>query len=328
MRRSFLLLLAACAAFAADTARLRDQIQEILAKHKVPGASVAVIDGFGVVWAEGFGLRGAGAPDPVTPDTLFQAASISKPVAAAAALRLVEQGKLSLDEDVNAKLRSWRVPSHEFQKPVTLRGIVAHNAGLTVHGFRGYAEGEAVPTLPQLLDGTKPANSAAIRVNVEPGTTWRYSGGGYCVLQQLLLDVTGKQFPALLRELVLDRAGMKRSTYAQPLPKPREKEAALGHRADGKIVAGRWHQYPEMAAAGLWTTPSDLARFFIELQRAMAGKSRRVLSPEMARRMTENRPAITGSAWGCKANSSDTAARTKATVARRSRIARAAKVSW
>lgn len=255
--------------------------------HRVPGLSVAVINDGRLEWARGYGVIEAGKSAPVTTATLFQAASISKPVAAMAALRLVERGKLGLDDDVNLKLKSWRVPEHEWARDekVTLRRLVSHSAGLTVHGFRGYAAGEEVPTLVQALDGVKPANSAAIRVDIRPGSQWRYSGGGYNVMQQLLIDITGKPFPIIMREEVLDRIGMKLSTYEQPLPETRAAQAAIGHLANGEPMKGRWHTYPEMAAAGLWTTPSDLARFALELAQAYAGRSERVISKEMARQM-------------------------------------------
>ncbi|MFN2385904.1 MAG: serine hydrolase [Thermoanaerobaculia bacterium] len=255
--------------------------------HKTPGISVAVIHGGALEWARGYGVRQAGESEPVTPRTLFQAASISKPVAAAAALRLVQEGTLDLDEDVNRTLTSWRVSENEFtkEKKVTLRGLLSHTAGLTVHGYEGYAAGEAVPTLAQILDGAKPANSVPTRVDILPGSRWRYAGGGYSVMQQLLVDVTGKPFPELMRETVLRKLGMADSTYQQPLNPKQRSQAASGHDERGVVIQGRWHTYPEMAAAGLWTTPSDLGRFAIELQQSAAGRSNRLLSAEMARGM-------------------------------------------
>lgn len=242
-------------------------VAERLAYYKIPGVSVAVIDGGRVAWARGFGSTTAGGK-PVTADTLFQAASISKHVAAIVAMRLVEQGKLALDEDVNLKLRSWKVPENEFtvKEKVTLRRLLNHSAGLTVHGFAGYQNDQPVPTLVQVLDGRKPANSAPVRVDVTSGTLWRYSGGGYEVMQQLVEDVTGKRFPQLARELVLDPLGMSHSTFEQPLPASLRQSAAAGHRLDGSMIPGMWHTYPEMTAAGLWTTPSDLAKVVLELQ--------------------------------------------------------------
>jgi len=237
--------------------------------YKVPAVSVAVIGGSKIEWARGYGKRDVESGLPVTTETLFQAASLSKGVAAAVALRLVEQGRLNLDEDVNAKLRSWQVPDSEFTKleKVTLRRLLSHNAGLTVHGFPGYAHDAAVPTLAQLLDGKPPANTAAVRPDKVPGSGFRYSGGGYEVMQLLVEDVTGKHFEDLARELILDPLGMRRSSYEQPLGEERARNAASGYRGDGNAIVGRWHTYPEKTAAGLWTTPSELARFLMEIQK-------------------------------------------------------------
>jgi CubicO group peptidase (beta-lactamase class C family) len=264
------------------------KLAERMAFHKVPGVSIAVINEGKLEWAKGYGVLETKGANAVTTETLFQAASISKPVTAMASLALVEQGKLSLDENVNSKLTSWRVPDNEFTKSekVTVRRILSHSAGLTVHGFPGYGTNESVPTLKQILDGQKPpANTDPIRVDILPGKQLRYSGGGYTVLQQLMIDVTGNPFPDLLQELVLGKIGMTHSTFAQRLPRELEGVAATGHRPDGEAVKGRWHTYPEMAAAGLWTTPSDLALFAIELMESAQGKSSKVLSQKVARQM-------------------------------------------
>jgi CubicO group peptidase (beta-lactamase class C family) len=257
-----------------------------MAALHVPGVSIAVIHNGKVEWARGFGVTSVGGA-PVTPETLFQAASISKPVAAMAVLRLVQSGKLSLDTDVNDYLKTWKLPANGFtgRAKVTIRELLTHTAGLTVHGFAGYASGDPLPTLVQVLNGEKPANSDPIRVDTEPGTIWRYSGGGYVVAQQLLQDVTGAPFPKLMHDTVLDPIGMTRSTYEQPLPKNRLAEVATPYRADGQPVPGGPHVYPEMAPAGLWTTPSDLAHYAIEVQRSLAGTSTRVLSADIVRQM-------------------------------------------
>ena len=202
----------------------------------------------------------------------------------------MEEGKLALDEDVNTKLNTWKVPENSFtrEKKVTLRGILSHTAGLTVHGFPGYAIDGPVPTLVQVLDGAKPTNTAPIRVDILPGSKWRYSGGGYTVMQQMMIDVTGKPFPRFMEDAVLGPLGMNESTYEQPLPAEKAKLTATGHNRDRSLVKGRWHIYPEMAAAGLWTTASDLARFAIGVQEALAGKSDKTLSREMTRQMLTN----------------------------------------
>jgi len=264
--------------------------------YKTPGVSIAIINNGAIEWANGYGVREAGGSNPVTTETLFQAASISKPVAAVGALRLVDKSKLNLDEDSNRKLVSWKVPDNEFtkEKKVTLRGLLSHSAGLTVHGFAGYAADATAPTLLQVLNGQTPANSAAIRVDTIPGAKWRYSGGGFTILQQLIIDITRRPFPEFMRETVLRPTGMTHSTYEQPLPQSLWEQAAAGHQPDGGVVKGKWHVYPEMAAAGLWTTPSDLARFVIELQKSKAGKSNKVLSQQTTGQMLT--PQIEG--WG------------------------------
>jgi CubicO group peptidase (beta-lactamase class C family) len=264
------------------TTKLADRM---VALH-VPGVSIAVIHDGKIEWARGFGVTRVGGP-AVTPDTMFQAASISKPVTAMAVLHLAESGKLDLDVDVNQYLKTWKVPANTFTEKtkVTLRELLTHTAGMTVHGFPGYASDSARPTVVQVLNGEKPANTAAILVDTTPGTNWRYSGGGFVVTQLLLEDVTGQAFPALMHDIVLEPIGMTRSTYEQPLPQNRMAEAAMPYRQNGQPVAGGPHVYPEMAPAGLWTTPSDLARYAIEVQKALAGKSKGVLTAAMAREM-------------------------------------------
>lgn len=264
-----------------------DIVRGEMQKRHVPGLSLAIIQDGMIVKAQGYGVAEQGGDTPVTPGTLFQAGSISKPVAALGALGLVEQGRLGLDEDVNARLATWKVPENEFtrEKKVTLRGLLSHSAGLTVHGFPGYEVGGAVATLTQVLDGQKPANTPPIRVDILPGSRWRYSGGGYTVMQQMVIDVTGTPYPRFMQEAVLGPLGMAESTYEQPLPADRARRTATGHDPARNPVRGRWHIYPEMAAAGLWTTPSDLARFAIGLQEALAGRRDKVLSASMARQM-------------------------------------------
>jgi CubicO group peptidase (beta-lactamase class C family) len=256
-----------------------------MAELKVPGVSIAVIHDGRVEWARGYGVTKLGGA-PVTEKSLFQAASISKPVFALAVLRLVDAGKLDLDTNVNDYLRAWKVPDNEFtaKQKVTLRRLLSHSAGLTVHGFPGYSSTEKVPSTVQVLDGASPANTAPIRVDLVPGSTVRYSGGGYTVAQLVLADVTGIPLPKLLQDSVLTPLGMKLSTYEQPLPAARAGEVALPHRGDGRPVEGGPHIYPEMAAAGLWTTPSDLASYALGVREALAGKST-VISAATARAM-------------------------------------------
>jgi CubicO group peptidase (beta-lactamase class C family) len=263
-------------------------LEERMRHYKVEAVSVAVIRDFRVLWTEARGFADREAKEPATTRTLFQAGSISKPVAAAGVLREVEAGKLLLDRDVNEYLKSWKLPENEFtaKQKVTLERILSHSAGLTVHGFPGYAAGGPVPTVPQLLDGVPPANTAAVRVEFEPGTKWQYSGGGYTIAQLVMTDTLQKSFPELMRELVLAPAGMTHSTYEQPLPPEKLGLAAVGYRSNGSLLPGKRHTYPEMAAAGLWTTSEDLARFAIAIGRALRGDPGSFLSKQKAARMT------------------------------------------
>ncbi|HEY6253903.1 MAG TPA: serine hydrolase [Candidatus Angelobacter sp.] len=266
---------------------LQLDLPQLMETFKVPGLSIAVIDNYKIAWAKGYGVTEIGGQTPVTTRTLFQAGSISKPVAATGALYLVEHGKLLLDEDVNKKLVTWKVPENEFTKDqkVTLRRLMSHSAGLTVHGFPGYAVGEPIPTLVQVFNGEKPANTDAIRVDFVPGSKFRYSGGGVTIEQQLMLDVTGTPFPQFMHKTVLEKIGMTDSSYEQPLPAGRAALTAVGTYSSGKSVPGKWHIYPEMAAAGLWTTPVDLGKFAIEIALSRQGKSNRVLSQAMTQEM-------------------------------------------
>jgi CubicO group peptidase (beta-lactamase class C family) len=220
-------------------------------------------------------------------------------VAAFGALTLVASGKLSLDADVNRELRSWKLPASVYtqQHPVTLRELLNHTAGVDVPGFAGYARGVAIPTALEVLDGQAPANSAAVAVAMTPGRQRCYSGGGYTIVQQLIDDASGVPFAQFMHHAVLDPLGMKRSGYLQPLPRDRWSDAVCGTKADGTTLPGCWHVYPELAAAGLWTTPADLAKFVIALMKAGAGQGARSISPAIAPHMltASSEPGLTRS---------------------------------
>lgn len=265
-----------------STHTLVDRMKEL----NVPGVSIAVLHNGKIEWARGFGVRAIGG-QPVDAETMFQAGSISKPVAAMTALRLVQQGKLSLDADVNTYLTSWKLPAAPVTagKPVTLRELLTHTAGITVHGFPGYASTDTVPTLVEVLNGEKPANTPAIRSEAAPGARWQYSGGGYTIMQQAVIDVTKEPFANVLHDTVLAPIGMTRSTYEQPLPESFRANAAVPYEDDGKPVEGGAHTYPERAAAGLWTTPTDILKYAIEQERSLAGKANHVLSQDMTKQM-------------------------------------------
>ncbi len=262
-------------------------------QYHVPGFSVAVINDYKIAWTKSYGLLEQGMVERVTVDTLFASGSISKPVSAAAALALVEKGHLKLDEDVNAKLRSWRVPENEFTKSekVTLRRLLSHSAGLNEGGAPSFSIGEERFTALQALDALPPTNSGSayrqaepVRVQAVPGSRFLYSPGGYAIVTVLLEDVEKKPFATILHDTVLKPLGMKSSTFDQPLPDQLLVRATTEHK-DGQALEGKRRYFPGLAAGGLWTTPADLAQFAIEIMLCWSGKSQKILSPASVREM-------------------------------------------
>ena len=243
-------------------------LDEALTLLNVPSVSIALIDEGRIAFARAYGKD-------ATPATLYQAASLSKFVAAIGAMRLVENGTLKLDEDVNETLTSWKVPTNEFDSThkVTLRGLLSMTGGIGVPGFLGYAVGAPLPTLAQILDGAPPANSPPVTMIAVPGSAYHYSGGGYEIAEALMQDATGKPFPQLMRELVLDPMGMTDSSFDQPPNAALMARATSGHFGDGKELPGRFHLFPEHAAAGLWSTPTDLAKLLVQLAHTWQGFS-------------------------------------------------------
>jgi CubicO group peptidase (beta-lactamase class C family) len=262
-------------------------LQERMKRYGVPGLGIAVVRNFQVEWAKGYGVRDVTTGEPVTDSTRFQWASITKPMTAAIALRLVQDGVLNLDRNVNDYLKSWKVPENEFtrEEKVTVRRLLSHDAGVTVSGFRGYAAGEPVPTILQVLDGTAPANSAPIRVDKKPGSGFRYSGGGYTILQLLIEDVTGRPLAELAQGLLFNPAGMTRSTIGPPASEPDRRQLSMAHQREGVSEPGHRFLAGGSACCGLWAPPSDVARFIIAIQRAYRGDPGAILSKSMAATM-------------------------------------------
>lgn len=251
-------------------------ISEMMKRFHVPGVSIAVVRDFQVQWTKTYGLADVVTNTPVTPETRFQAASISKPVTAFAVLRAVDAGKLSLDENVNKYLKNWKVPENEYTRTgVTLRALLSHTSGTgDGFGFPGYNPLAKLPTLEQILDGKPPSNVGPVFWERAPFAAQKYSGGGIEIVQMVLQDVYDKPFAEIMQAQVLGPVGMTNSTYEQPLPVVADQSAARAHDKDGKSMDAKWHVYPEQAAAGLWTTPSDLAKLGIEVQKALRGESK------------------------------------------------------
>lgn len=270
--------------------RLEYSLQEWMKELGIPGVSIAVVDDYQVVWARGYGVTDAEASAaPITARTLFQAASIGKPVTALALLQYVEQGVFNLDTVANEYLQSWNLPDADFPaaEKVTLRHLLAHTAGITPGGFSGYERDSPLPDITQILDGKPPANNAAARVVSMPGSVVSYSGLGYTMIQLALTDRLGNSFEEIIKESIFHPVGMLDSTFEQVLPEALAARAAHGHRSTGAAIPRGWYVYPELAAAGLWTTPSDLALLAIEVakSKSMHAGSDRVFSREMTRQM-------------------------------------------
>ena len=255
-------------------------LEEAMSILNVPAVSLALIDQDRIALARGYGAG-------TTPEILFQAASLSKFVAAAGAMRMVDAKQIGPDDDVGMRLTSWGIPANEFDKdhPVTLRGLLSMTAGIGVPGFAGYTVGQPLPDLNQILDGMPPATSPPVTVVAVPGSIYQYSGGGYEIVEALVQDIGHAPFPEIMDDLIFEPAGMTHSTFEQPLPEHREAKTASGYFRDGKEVPGRWRIVPEHAAGGLWSTPTDLANLLIFVGRAWRGESRLFLAPETAREM-------------------------------------------
>ncbi len=260
-------------------------IEERMRELGIPGVSIAVINKGEIEWAKGYGMADSSEHRKVSTKTMFLAGSVSKPIAAIRAHQLAENGVISLDMDVNKYLKSWQVPENEFteNEKVTTRRILNHTAGLTVWGFPGYDMGDTIPSVVKVLDGD--GNTASVRVYKEPGQSWMYSGGGYTVMQLMITDLEHKSFPEIMKFNVLDPLGMTSSTFENPLPAKYHSLAATGYRANGEEVEGKWPIYPEMAAAGLWTTPSQLILWAKEIQHTLQSGADGLLKNQTVKEM-------------------------------------------
>ena len=267
---------------------LEASLPKWMKEHHVPGLSIAVLRNGRVAHAKGYGREQVGQNTPVTPRTMFSVGSVSKVLTAVLTLRTVERGAVDLDTDVNRYLRRWKVPVNDYTRktPVTLRRILSHTAGLTVHGFADFQPTEKLPNLVQILNGTPPAKSEAVYVDIPVGSRFRYSGGGTTVAQLLIEDVNGQSLDALAQAQVFKRLGMQRSSFLNPLP-ARFEPIAKAHDRSGRAVAlpRGYESMPESGASGLWTTPSDLSKVLLDLWSAYHGKKAKLLKTQTVKKM-------------------------------------------
>lgn len=260
-------------------------LTERMKRYNINGVSIAVIHNYQIEWARGYGFADVSEKRPVTEKTLFQAASISKSLNSVGVLKLAQEKRIDLNSDINKYLVTWKFPYDEKSNNIVINvaNLLSHTGGLTVSGFPGYAKSQILPSIQQILDGLKPSNTEPVRSSIEPGKRVIYSGGGVTISQLIVMDITNQPYDIFMKENVLDQLGMSSSSFSQPPPDPMQKFLATGYKADGREVPGKYHIYPEQAAAGLWTNPSDLCRYIIDTQLSYNGVLSKVLTPEMSR---------------------------------------------
>ena len=260
-------------------------IIERMKYYKVPGLSIAVIKDFKIDWAKGYGLADTIQKTKVTTKTMFSAGSISKFLMAVTALKLVEEGKILLDSPINDYLTSWKITENDYTKktPVTLRMLLSHSAGTSQTSYFGFTPTEPLPTIVEVLSGAKISQTRAVVVNSAPNKEFRYSGGGSMIAQMVLMDVSKKSFGNLTQQVLFDKIGMTNSTFEQPVPEKFSKQCSWAY-SQASWFKGMPYVYPQQAAAGLYSTPTDLAKFFIDVQNSFNGKGK-VLSEAMTKKM-------------------------------------------
>jgi CubicO group peptidase (beta-lactamase class C family) len=261
-------------------------IEERMKYHKILGMSVAVIHNFKVEWAKAYGWADTARKVRMTTETMLSAGSISKMVMAAGALRMVQDGKLALDQPINNYLTSWKLGENDFTKktPVTLRMLLSHTAGTSQSAYFGFeANTPKLPSIVEILDGRSPDGTRRVGVVKAPNTGFQYSGGGSLVAQLAMMDTRQQSFETLMRQLVFDKLGMNGATFEQPLTEKYAQRASWGYQ-DVTWYKGTPYVYPQQAAAGLYATPTDLAKFIIDIQNAYRGKGK-ILNQTMAREM-------------------------------------------
>jgi CubicO group peptidase (beta-lactamase class C family) len=269
---------------------LSAEIDKIVRDTKAVGVSVALIDNYDVVWAKGFGVTEAGLADSVTAQTLFQAASISKSITSLAVMKKVQIGKILLNESIDNQLMSWHIPKNNFTKTssITVKQLLSHTGGVanSFYHTAGYKEGDQLPNIIECLNGTKPAENDAVKIIAAPGLQFSYSNCGYWILEALLEDVEKKEFEKIASDEILVPIGMLNSTFEAVPSHTQFKSIAAGHLYKNVPIDGRYYRIRPQSSGGLWSTPTDLARFLIFIQKTRRGDSNDIISKDNALLMT------------------------------------------
>lgn len=271
----------------ADSITPKYNITERMKFYKVPSVSIVVINNGNIVWAKAYGYTDAGTRQPANTGTLYQAASISKSVNASGIMKLVQDGKLSLEKDIREYLRTWTFPDNEFSKgkTITLKNLLSHTAGLSTGGFMGYATSDSIPAINQILNGQRPANSEAVKPVLPVGAQFKYSGGGTVIIRKILDDNISNNYDSIMQAVVLQPLKMTSSTFSQPLNYQQYKNFAAAHDSSMQVLQGKFNTYPELAPDGLWATATDLAKFVIAIQQSLKGTGPSFLEKAVAEEM-------------------------------------------
>lgn len=261
-------------------------LQERMNFYKIKGLSIAVIKDYKLEWAKGYGWADSAENRHVTPSTLFQAASMSKSLNGLGMLKLTQDNKIDLYTDINNYLRSWKFPYDSVSggRKISIMNLLSHTGGINISGFDGYAKTDSIPNTIQILNGTKPANSDAVRSIFEPDLKYKYSGGGTVISQLMIEDVSGKNYADYMESNILRPIGMQNSFYTNTTKKSKLKQLATGYNGNQEVMM-KYHIYPEKAAAGLWTNPTELSKYVIEIQKSLLGRSNKLLDPKMTKLM-------------------------------------------
>jgi CubicO group peptidase (beta-lactamase class C family) len=283
-----------------DSAFIRYSIEDRLKFYNIPSVSIAIINNGHLEWAKAYGYASISDDKKADTSTLYQAASLSKSINAVAIMRLIQERKLSLDEDIRHYLKTWAIPENEFtiNSKITLRQLLSHTAGINVRGFQGYKNTESIPSINAILEGSPPANNEPIKAVSWAGAQVNYSGGGVMITQKILEDHIDPDYSRLIRKEILTPLKMRTSYYEQPLSTFREQSAASGHNSRKIAIDGKYYVYPELAPAGLWTTPSDFSKYIIALQKSLAGKNSNFLNKLNAETMVTPPKDSSNSALG------------------------------
>lgn len=273
-----------------DTMNLLSRnISKQMKQYSVSGLSLAVIRDGRLDEATAYGTLESGTTRNITTNSILNSCSISKFITAMLVLTLSDQAIVHLDEDVNDRLTSWNIPTNLFtsKKKITLRNLLSHQSGITdpPNSFEPYTLAKGLPKMSELLAGNTLYCPVPIAATYKPESEFHYSDANFCIIEQLLEDITGKSFSQLLEEFIFQPLQMKNSTLFSPNVIDKTDDFACGHNKDGTVTNEKYPFYPFAAASGIWTTPTDLSTLVIEIIHSLQGKGKLKLSQKTVQDM-------------------------------------------